>query len=161
MSNNTNFKTNPHEVDISNDNIESLLLVDGEVYQPDKFENFKVNLMIKDIKFDYINPHMENDVPCGSVTYNVVIYDTNTGLSETFDLFENFLIKNITEDMVQKQLNLLIEQAAVAHINIAKYVDLYFIELEHAFNSILLQTATLLCQIVSLANFIVTTGTLP
>jgi hypothetical protein len=163
IHNGAKLKINPYQADVVNEGLENLLFLDGEAYNQEKYKDFKVDLVLKNIKFEngntsYIN---ENNELCGIISYAIIIEDLKNGASKMFDLDDTFLVKNITKEMIMEHVNYLIDNSAVFSIESKHYQDLYDANLEHTIISGVIQTLLLLIQIFNIININVSSVTLP
>jgi hypothetical protein len=163
FNNNPGFKINPYQADVVNEGLENLLFLDDEAYNQEKYKDFKVDLVLKNIKFengnlDYVN---ENNEVYGIISYAIVIKDLRNGASKMFDLDDTFLVKSVTEEMMMEHVNYLIEQSPIFTINVGIYENLYAINITHTILSSATQTALLIIQIINFININVSSVAMP
>ncbi|MDR0341380.1 MAG: hypothetical protein LBH55_03870, partial [Mycoplasmataceae bacterium] len=163
FNNNPGFKINPYQADVVNEGLENLLFLDGEAYNQEKYKDFKVDLVLKNIKFEngntsYIN---ENSELCGVISYAIIIEDLRNGASKMFDLDDAFLEKNITEEMLFEVIKKLDYIYGRLQVNIIKYTLLLTANVIHTIASVTVQTALLVYQILNLVKIVVAAASLP
>jgi hypothetical protein len=98
--------------------------------------------------------YIHNNTICGKIKYQVVIYDLITGQEKIFDENEDFLHKEVTDEMIYEQYFDLIQGAKIAYPNVEKYDMLCALIVFHIIVLSILQLNSIIEQILKIAELI-------
>ncbi|MDR2639773.1 MAG: hypothetical protein LBC61_00050 [Candidatus Peribacteria bacterium] len=99
-------------------------MIDDKAYHVSDYPQFKVSLNMLNLTFDENNPIMDNDKVYGGISYQLKIQDLLNGVSSVFSKVQDTLLKEVTDEMIQNQINRIIDGCKVFLLNINKQINL-------------------------------------
>jgi hypothetical protein len=154
LSNTSNLlkTTIPYDLNLMNIDLTDLLLIDNKQYEQSDFPQFEMSIVLNDLTFDQNNPDIINDLVYAKIKFQVKIKDLVNDTVKIFDQQESLLLKNVTTDMIQSQINRLIDDAKVFMINIDKFEQISNLILAHEIFAVSIQTGLIILQVINVAK---------
>jgi hypothetical protein len=128
-------------------------MIDDKAYHVSDYPQFKVSLNMLNLTFDENNPIMDNDKVYGGISYQLKIQDLLNGVSSVFNKVQDTLLKEVTDDMINYQINRIIDGCKVFFVNMDKLYSLKYLQISNLVTTSTLETLLIIAQIVDIILF--------